>query len=37
VPIVGERAAERLLERCLHALDEGPAALLGEIAQLEKA
>jgi 2-methylcitrate dehydratase PrpD len=37
VPIVGERAAERLLERCLHALDEGPATLLGEIAQLEKA
>jgi len=36
-PVAGERAAERLLERCLNALDEGPAALVGEIAQLEKA
>jgi len=36
-PVAGERAAGRLLERCLNALDEGPAALLGEIDQLEKA
>ncbi len=35
-PLVGERAAG-LLERCLNVLDEGPAALLGEIGQLEKA
>ena len=36
-PLAGERAAGELLERCLNALDEGPAALLGEIAQLENA
>ena len=36
-PVAGERAAEALLERCLNALDEGPAALLGRIAQLEQA
>ncbi len=36
-PLAGERAAARLLARCLNGLDEGPAALLGEIAQLEKA
>lgn len=36
-PLVGKRAAEGLLERCLNALDKGPAALVGEIAQLEKA
>ena len=36
-PVAGERAAVGLLERCLNALDEGQAALLGEIAQLEKA
>ena len=36
-PLAGERAAGELLERCLSALDEGPAALLGQIVQLEKA
>ena len=36
-PLVGERTAGGLLERCLNALDEGAVALLGEIGQLEKA
>ncbi len=36
-PLVGERAAGGLLERCLNALDEGAAALLEEIGQLENA